>query len=194
MPPFCHPSHISRSQCPYCYLHCLAWSTQVFKLLNRQNHHINGDFLTCLFISFTWLTFQVLNLKPLDSKICLYFSNVLLGSFECLSIKIILVASSIHHGISSYMSFVNSSEMIEKGLKANPWYNLISARKSFRSLSNILILSLRSLIHIFNKHNKKISNSFFTIATHFSRHPITSHLNVNEHHMQILFFYPSRIL
>ena len=64
-------------------------SIQVFKLLNLRYHHINGDFLSCLFTLFTWLTFQVLNLKPLDSKIRLYFSNILLASFECLYIKTI---------------------------------------------------------------------------------------------------------
>lgn len=109
--------------------------------------------------------FVLLSLNPSDSKVLLYFSNLVLTPSLVSSTKTISSTNNIYNNTSSWTSFMSSSIRIvkRKGLKVTPWCNLISINKSSVS-SNHHQPCPSLLIHIFNSLNV-IKRHFFFFST-----------------------------
>ena len=110
--------------------------------------------------------FDLFNLKPLDSMICLHNSYLLLTAFLISLIRTISSVNIIHYGTSSWISLVSSSIMIVKrnGLKANPWWSPIST-------GNLLVLAPNIWTLVFTSSYIRIITRIYAVGTPFlSKH------------------------
>ena len=96
---------------------------------------------TPLNLHFRYSIFNLLNPNPLDSRVCLHYSNLSSGLSLVSLIKTISSANNIHKRTSSWIYLVSSSIIIvnRNRLKAKPQWSPMSIRKN--SVSPVKVLT-----------------------------------------------------